>query len=110
MRPGLGMGVTSAVLALSLAGPLRAPAADEALVERGRILAETYCGRCHATAAEGESPLADAPPLRRFNERWPVEHLAEALAEGIMVGHEAMPEVSLTPAEIDAFLAYLESF
>lgn len=84
--------------------------ADEALVERGRILAETYCGRCHATAAEGASPLDAAPPMRSFRERWPVEHLAEALAEGIMVGHEAMPEVSLTPSEIDSFLAYLDSF
>jgi mono/diheme cytochrome c family protein len=84
--------------------------ADEALAERGRIIAETYCGDCHATGPTGESPIAEAPPLRSFHDRWPVEHLAEALAEGIMVGHEEMPEFRMTAAEIDAFLAYLDGF
>lgn len=100
---------TAAFALWSIAGAMPA-AADEALVERGRILAETYCGRCHATGTADASPHDEAPPMRGFKERWPVEHLAEALAEGIMVGHEAMPEVSMTPSEIDAFLAYLESF
>jgi cytochrome c len=94
-------------LGLAAAGP---SAADEALAERGRIIAETYCSECHATGPGDESPLAEAPPMRSFHERWPVEHLAEALAEGIMVGHEEMPEFRMTTAEIDAFLAYLESF
>jgi len=85
-------------------------AADEALAERGRIIAETYCSECHATGASGTSPMAEAPPLRTFHERWDVENLAEALAEGIMVGHEEMPEFRMTTSEIDAFLAYLESF
>lgn len=98
--------------ALLLAGlGLATPAtADEALAERGRIIADTYCSECHATDTSGDSPLAEAPPLRTFHERWPVEHLAEALAEGIMVGHEDMPEFRMTTSEIDAFLAYLESF
>ena len=82
----------------------------EALAERGRIIAETYCSECHATGASGTSPMAEAPPLRTFHERWDVENLAEALAEGIMVGHEEMPEFRMTTYEIDAFLAYLESF
>lgn len=108
-RPAALIASSTAVLAFSAlaAGPVMAQAE---LVERGRILADTYCSGCHAIGAEGESPLAEAPPMRTFKERWPVEHLAEALAEGIMVGHEAMPEVSMTPTEIDAFLAYLESF
>jgi mono/diheme cytochrome c family protein len=79
------------------------------LAERGRILAETYCSRCHATGATGDSPLPEAPPMRSFKQRWPVENLAEALAEGVMVGHPEMPEVTLTTSEIDAFLAYLDS-
>ena len=84
--------------------------ADEALAERGRIIADTYCSDCHATGASDDSPMAEAPPLRTFHERWPVGHLAEALAEGIMVGHEEMPEFRMTTSEIDAFLAYLDSF
>ena len=42
-------------------------------------------------------------------QRYPVEHLAEALAEGIVVGHPLMPEVSFDPPEIDALLTYVES-
>ena len=91
--------------------PAAAPAAaDEALAERGRIIADTYCSDCHATGPTGASPLPIAPPLRTFRQRWDVENLAEALAEGIMVGHEDMPEFRMTPSEIDAFLAYLDSF
>jgi hypothetical protein len=48
--------------------------------------------------------------MRSLKQRWPVENLAEALAEGVMVGHPEMPEVTLTTSEIDAFLAYLASF
>ncbi len=102
---------SSALLAIGLwlaaAGPV---SADEALAERGRIIAETYCSDCHATGASGASRMAEAPPLRTFHERWEVENLAEALAEGIMVGHEDMPEFRMTTSEIDAFLAYLDSF
>lgn len=99
----------TAGLGLALAVPGTA-IADEALAERGRIIADTYCSDCHATGTSGDSPMAEAPPLRSFQERWPVDHLAEALAEGIMVGHEDMPEFRMTTSEIDAFLAYLDSF
>ena len=84
--------------------------AQDDLAERGRIIADTYCSECHATGETGASPNTDAPPMRSFKESWPVESLAEALAEGIMVGHPDMPEIVMTTSEIDAFLAYLESF
>jgi len=96
-----------AVPAILLAAPATA---DEALAQRGRIIADTYCSECHATGTSGTSPMAEAVPLRTFHQRWDVENLAEALAEGIMVGHEDMPEFRMTTSEIDAFLAYLESF
>jgi mono/diheme cytochrome c family protein len=97
------------LLVMMLVGSVPATAQDD-LVERGRIIADTYCGTCHATGATGASTLAAAPPLRSFKTLWPVENLAEALAEGIMVGHPGMPEIAMTPSEIDAFLAYLNSF
>lgn len=100
-----------ALLLASLGLGVTAPAtADETLAERGRIIADTYCSECHATGASDDSARAEAPPMRTFHQRWPVDHLAEALAEGIMVGHEDMPEFRMTTSEIDAFLAYLESF
>jgi len=76
---------------------------------RGRQLATALCGRCHATGPTGASPLPAAPPFRTLKERYPIESLAEGLAEGLVAGHPAMPEVQLEPAAIADFLAYLGS-
>jgi mono/diheme cytochrome c family protein len=75
----------------------------------GRQLAERLCSRCHAIGPDGESPHPPAPPFRTFAARWPVEDIAEALAEGIVVGHPDMPMFELTPAEIDDLIEYLET-
>jgi mono/diheme cytochrome c family protein len=79
----------------------------------GRAFAQKNCSTCHAVAATGASPYAPAPPLRTLHEKYDVEGLAEAFAEGILVGHKGpkqMPEFVLTPEEIDDLLAYLKSF
>lgn len=81
-------------------------------IGEGRAIAERLCSGCHAVGPDGESAEAAAPPFRTLGQRWPIEYLAEALAEGIVVGHEAdvqMPEFRFEPSEIDALLAYLES-
>ena len=77
--------------------------------EAGKVIAEERCASCHAIGTSGESPVGKAPPFRNLHQRYPVEHLAEALAEGIEVGHEAMPEFVFEPREIDALLAYLKT-
>jgi hypothetical protein len=41
-------------------------------------------------------------------QRYPIENLAEALAEGIVSGHPDMPVIVFEPADIEAFLAYLD--
>ena len=78
-------------------------------VQRGRTFAETNCAGCHAVGRTGESPLRQAPPFRNLHERYPVESLAEALAEGIVTGHPSMPEFELDRAQINDLLAYLRS-
>ena len=78
-------------------------------IEAGRDIADRLCARCHAIGAEGDSPHDDARPFRTFADMWPVHHLEEALAEGIMVGHPDMPEFVLEPDEIASFITYLES-
>jgi cytochrome c len=90
------------VLATSLA------TADDASERRGRAIAQSKCVRCHAIGVEGDSPVAVAPPFRVLPQRYPVENLAEALAEGIYVGHPMMPEFKFDPPEIDALLAFIE--
>jgi cytochrome c len=81
-------------------------------IERGRAFAQRHCATCHAIGRTGSSPYAPAPPFRTLHERYDVEALAEALAEGIVVGHggaRQMPQFVLSPAEIDDLLAYLKS-
>jgi mono/diheme cytochrome c family protein len=75
--------------------------------EAGRFIAQSKCAGCHAIGKEGASPLAAAPPFRTFAKKWPIEHLQEALAEGIAVGHEAMPEFTFEPEEVSDIIAYL---
>lgn len=96
-----------AVLAL-LCGPTGA-LAQEGRPDAGRTLAETNCVRCHAIGMEGTSPITSAPAFRDLHRRYPVDHLAEALAEGIGTGHAAMPEFKFDPADITDFLAYLKT-
>jgi mono/diheme cytochrome c family protein len=73
----------------------------------GQKIAEAECAKCHAIGKEGTSPLTSAPPFRTFSQKWPVEDLQEALAEGISVGHGPMPEFILEPVEIADLIAYL---
>jgi len=76
---------------------------------RGRLLAQRYCAGCHAIARNGDSPNRAAPPFRDLNQRYHIDDLAEALAEGILTGHPAMPEFRFPPQDVAAVLAYLKS-
>ena len=106
--------IAVAIAAMLFSGvrPILAFAASDVAVERGRAYAERSCSICHAIGRTGASPYAPAPPFRTLHERYPVEDLAEALAEGISVSHRGprqMPEFILSPPMIDDFLAYLKS-
>ena len=83
--------------------------AQDAAVQRGHAFAQANCARCHAVDPAGESPLPKAPPFRALHERYPVENLAEALAEGIRTAHPAMPEFELDQRQIGDLIAYLKS-
>jgi mono/diheme cytochrome c family protein len=84
-------------------------AAQSSLQAKGEAIAERLCSRCHAVKAQGASPMGLAPPFRDLPKRYPVENLAEALAEGIVTGHPAMPRFTFDPPEIDALLTYIAS-
>lgn len=109
------MRLAIAVLMMAVAIAQASLAASSQLsrdVQRGRAFAERHCATCHAVGPTGPSPYAPAPPFRTLHERYDVEALAEALAEGIIVGHggaRQMPQFVLSPTEIDDLLAYLKS-
>lgn len=83
--------------------------ATVAEVSSGRMLAENNCAACHAVGATGNSPFREAPPFRILSERYPIRGLEEALAEGIVTGHPAMPEWIFEPDDINDLLGYIES-
>jgi mono/diheme cytochrome c family protein len=103
--------ILAAALALSGCATMSSdegPGRAESLA-RGREIAETVCSTCHAVGRTGESPLAPAPPFRQLSRKYNVEDLQEALAEGISVGHPAMPHFEFTPSDVTAMVGYLQS-
>ncbi len=98
--------MTAAILA-GLLGAAAARAEDDP--EAGHVLVAENCSRCHAVEQAGDSPNPDAPPFRTFSSKWPLENLEEAIAEGIVVGHEGieMPEFEFEPDQIGDIIAYL---
>jgi mono/diheme cytochrome c family protein len=81
-----------------------APAGDARVGER---FAAENCSRCHAIGRTGASPLANVPPFRIIARKYKLEDLEEGFAEGIVTGHNIMPEFTLTPRQIDDLLAHL---
>ncbi|ODR96695.1 hypothetical protein AUC69_13920 [Methyloceanibacter superfactus] len=98
----LGATLSSAVSSVALA-------AEKDLTDKGEVLVREKCSRCHAVGIEGASPNPDAPPFRTLSSRYPIEDLAESLAEGIVSGHPDMPIFVFGPHDVDAIIAYLES-
>jgi mono/diheme cytochrome c family protein len=108
--PGAALAALALVAVVLISAPTlaRQPTAA-ALATVGQAIAERDCSSCHAIGRTGESPFEGAPRWRDLHTRFPVEGLAESLAEGITVGHEAMPVRVYGPADVDALIAYLKS-
>jgi cytochrome c len=55
------------------------------------------------------APIRKRTPFRTLGSRYPIDALAESLAEGLSSGHPDMPEFRFEIADVDAILAYLNS-
>ena len=100
------------ILPLAVLGGLLAisgVAQAQGSVSRGARIVERNCAQCHSVGARGESPNREAPPFRDLGKRYPIEMLEEALAEGILTRHPAMPQFRFTVPEIDDIIVYLNS-
>jgi cytochrome c len=95
------------LLATALLAAPASAAAQEPSARRGSILVKRHCGGCHATGVKGESRRPAAPPLRELNRRYEPEALGEALAEGILTGHPAMPAFRFEPQDVRSIILYL---
>jgi len=95
-----------AAFVLSFGGGTKA-ASDPA--SQGFDLVRSNCARCHAIDATSQSPEPKAPALRDVVRRYDPAALEEALAEGIITGHQDMPEFTFEPDQITAIVAYLDT-
>lgn len=83
--------------------------AQQPEIIRGRAFAQVNCARCHSIDKLTASQLSIAPPFRTLHQRYSVESLEEALAEGLVTGHPTMPEFQLAPDQASDFIAFLKS-
>ena len=102
----LRFALRQALVTLMLMVPALAASPDEA---RGKSYALNHCARCHSIDRVSESRLKAAVPFRSLHTRYPIETLAESLAEGISTGHPAMPEAKLSPDQIHDLLTFLKT-
>ena len=102
------MGILAATLLLGLSATPPS-AAEKDLTNKGKVLVEQHCSRCHAIGKEGDSTHPEAPPFRTLSSKYPIDDLAESLAEGIVSGHPDMPIFVFSPQDIEAIIDYLQS-
>ena len=97
------------VACLSLCFAIPAAAAEKSLIDKGEALVSKNCSPCHAIGKEGDSPHKEAPPFRTLSAKYPIDDLAESLAEGIVSGHPDMPIFAFSPHDVEAIIQYMES-
>ena len=97
------------VACLSLCFVLPAEAAEKSLIDTGEALVSKSCSPCHAIGKQGDSPHKEAPPFRTLSAKYPIDDLAESLAEGIVSGHPDMPIFVFSPHDVEAIIDYLQS-
>jgi mono/diheme cytochrome c family protein len=98
---GLGVG-------LALCMPMTSHAENlNPLAMRGKAILQEKCGRCHAIEATGDSPLAQAPPMRTIYRRFNPKELQAELIEGKASRHKEMPQISFSDEDVYAIMTYL---
>jgi mono/diheme cytochrome c family protein len=98
-----------AALALASGCASSGAAMQRSRQQQGQAIVEQHCSGCHATGRAGDSSAPEAPPFRSLSHNYRVDALEEALAEGISVGHPAMPQFAFAPDDAHAVVAYLQS-
>lgn len=93
---------------MSLKGDEQAKTDDNPVLVGHELLREN-CARCHAIDRDSASALAAAPPFRDIVTKYDPAFLEEALAEGIVTGHNDMPEFTFEPGQVTAIVAYLQT-
>jgi mono/diheme cytochrome c family protein len=78
--------------------------------QRGKILLETMCGRCHAVGGTGRSRHVDAPPFRTFDDNKLYDgDLVQRLQDGLTTIHPDMPTFRFSRNDAEAAVNYLKA-
>ena len=81
----------------------------ETVQQRGKVIAQGLCSRCHAIEIGGDSPHPAAPRFRFLEARTDLSKLARRIREGLLTGHEDMPMFRFDRDDADAMVAYIRS-
>jgi mono/diheme cytochrome c family protein len=76
---------------------------------RGEALLTKLCADCHAVGRSDASVRTDVPAFRTLGQRYKIENLEEALAEGLINGHSDMPEFNFSAGDVGDVIAYLNA-
>jgi mono/diheme cytochrome c family protein len=92
------------ISAIGVSHPAIAQSADPSI---GRLLAETICSACHQVGGDSssQSPKSDAPRFVDIS-RMP-STTALAIKVFLQSSHPTMPNIILSPQEIDSVATYI---
>jgi mono/diheme cytochrome c family protein len=95
-----------AVVLLSLVFEVAIPHSAWADAAKGSHLAQQWCASCHVTSGSRTRNVQEGPPSFRTIA---VSRTADQLRAFLSHPHGAMPDLSLTRAEIDDLIGYIET-
>ena len=103
--------LTEAMNALKRLEPAGTASTDsDRLVRQGKQVAEKSCGGCHAVGAKDVSQNKNATEFRNLHQRHPNLTLRAPIERAVAVTHDAMPPLNLSAGDIEAIIAYIDSF
>lgn len=98
--------IVGCILALGVGVPAWASPAS---IARGQRLAQSECRRCHAIAAELQSPVVSAPRFADLERLSSGRGLEEIVADGLMLRHPTMPTFLGDEVAMADLLDYIRS-
>lgn len=96
------------ILPLVIAAGDASAAGDRVDVSRGQALAQAWCSHCHAVKrGELAGPFADIPSFTAVANL--PSTTGSSLHAFLTTPHGDMPDIKLTPAQLDELIAYILS-
>jgi cytochrome c len=102
--------IASRIAVLAVVGfATNSDAQDNTRQRQGEAIVTQKCASCHSVKRSGDSPNPEAPALRTLNQRYPIESLEEALAEGTIANAPGKPDFQFSGKDVGAIIAYMNS-